>query len=180
MFPILGIMASQISGHLSNPAYESIATANASSSATITFSSIPSTFKHLQIRLSTITSTGTSIQLASNISTGTNDHQLGGDGSAAFSRNSTAGTYGLYVPSDTGIGTGGTSPAVAVIDLLDYQNTNKNKTVRSLYGCDANGSGVVLMTSGFWDSTTAISSLTLTPNSGNFTSGSFALYGIKG
>ena len=164
----------------STNSYESIATVNASSSATITFSSIPSTYKHLQLRLSTITSTGTSIQLASNISLGTNSHQLGGDGSSAFARNSAVGTYGLYVPSDTGTGTGGTSPAVAVIDLLDYQNTNKNKTVRSLYGCDANGSGVVEMTSGFWNSTTAISSLTLTPNSGNFTSGSFALYGIKG
>ena len=180
MFPILGIMASQISGHLSNTAFESIETVTASASSSITFTSIAADWAHLQIRFSTITSTGTSIQLASNISTGTNSHQLGGDGSDDFANNSAVGTYGLYVPSDTGTGTGGTAPAVAVIDLLDYQNTNKNKTVRSLYGCDANGSGVVEMTSGFWNSTTAISSLTLTPNSGNFTSGSFALYGIKG
>jgi hypothetical protein len=76
MTPMLGIMASQISGHLSNTAYESIATVDASSSSSVTFSSIVGTYTHLQVRISTLTSTGTSIQLQSNLGLGTNSHQL--------------------------------------------------------------------------------------------------------
>ena len=177
---ILGIVASGNYPRVTN-SYKSIATVNASSSTNITFNSIASTWKHLQIRFSTITSTATSIQLSSNLGNGTNSHQLLGNQTSAVARNSGVATYGLYVPTDTGWGTGSTSPAVAVIDLLDYANTNKNKTVRALYGAETDGTnGVVMLTSGFWNSTSAITSLTLTPNSGNFTSGSFALYGIKG
>ena len=52
--PILGIMASQISGHLSNPSYESIATytVGAGGSSTMVFSSIPQTYKHLEFTMS--------------------------------------------------------------------------------------------------------------------------------
>jgi hypothetical protein len=177
--PILGILASAISGNLVTNSYESIATVNASSSSSVTFSSIVGTYTHLQVRMSTLTSTGTSIQLQSNLGTGTNSHQLVGNGTAAIARNSAVGTYGIYIPSDTGIATGGSAPAVAVIDLLDYANTNKNKTVRSLYGAEDNSAGVVMLNGGFWNSTSAITSLTFTPNSGTVT-GSFALYGIKG
>jgi hypothetical protein len=52
--PILGIISSQISGHLFAPsgAYDSIATVSGTgSSGTISFTSIPSTYTHLQIRL---------------------------------------------------------------------------------------------------------------------------------
>ncbi len=178
MSPILGIIASQNYSRITG-SYESIATVNASGSSSVTFSSIVGTYKHLQVRLSTLTSTGTSIQLQSNLGLGTNSHQLLGDGSAASARNSAVGTYGIYIPSDTGIGTGGSAPVVAVIDLLDYANTNKNKTVRSLYGGEDNSAGIVMFNSGFWNSTSAITSLTFTPNSGTVT-GKFALYGIKG
>jgi len=177
--PILGIIASAISGNLVTNSYESIATVDASSSSSVTFSSIVGTYKHLQVRMSTLTSTGTSIQLQSNLGLGTNSHQLLGNGTAASARNSGVGTYGIYIPSDTGIATGGSAPCVAIIDLLDYANTNKNKTVRALYGAEDNSAGVVMLNSGFWNSTSAITSLTFTPNSGTVT-GKFALYGIKG
>ena len=69
---------------------------------------------------------------------------------------------------------------VAVIDILDYANTNKYKTYRSLTGGDANGSGQVLLRSSNWRSTSAVTSMTLYPGVGNFTQySSFALYGIK-
>ena len=55
MAPILGIYASQISGHLFAPsgAYDSIATTTvgAGGASSITFSSIPSTYTHLQVRI---------------------------------------------------------------------------------------------------------------------------------
>jgi hypothetical protein len=71
--------------------------------------------------------------------------------------------------------------------LLDYQNTNKFKTIRNLQGFDANGDGsgaryyAIRFFSGLWQSTSAITSITITAPNGNWATGSsFALYGIKG
>jgi hypothetical protein len=64
---------------------------------------------------------------------------------------------------------------------LDYTNTNKNKTARSLWGYDANGSGYVGLYSGLWRNTSAINRIDYVPASGTFPQySSFALYGIKG
>ena len=87
--PILGIMASQISGHLETNSYESIATVSlGSSQSTIAFSSIPSTFKHLQLRLFLKDDRGLnrdSVKLTFNGDTASNytEHALFGDGSSA-------------------------------------------------------------------------------------------------
>jgi hypothetical protein len=70
-----------------------------------------------------------------------------------------------------------------VIDILDYANTNKYKTIRYLSGYDANGSGRVGLGSGSWRSTSAVTSITLQglEYSSNYKQySSFALYGIKG
>ena len=180
MSPILGIYASQISGHLWAPsgAYDSIATAvGTGSSGTITFSSIPSTYTHLQIRLIANTGASANINVRYNSDTGSNYayHQLVGDGSSASAAAVSSSTvqYGGYsTSSDYG---------VAVIDILDYANTNKYKTLRSLHGSDANGAGLVLLRSGLWQNTNAINTINLISTSGNFTTGSsFALYGIRG
>ena len=71
---------------------------------------------------------------------------------------------------------------VTIIDILDYANTNKYKTFRSLVGSDTNDTnGAVGLASGSWRSTSAITSITLSNNvSGNLAQySSFALYGIK-
>ena len=70
---------------------------------------------------------------------------------------------------------------VAIIDILDYANTDKYKVTRSLNGQDQNTtSSRIGFTSGLWLNTAAITSLTLAPDSGSFTQySSFALYGIK-
>ena len=69
-----------------------------------------------------------------------------------------------------------------VCDILDYTNTNKYKTVRALSGHDQNGSGVIQLRSGFWRSTSAITSITISndqiANIAEYTR--FSLYGIKG
>ena len=72
--------------------------------------------------------------------------------------------------------------SAAILDILDYQNTNKYKTTRSLAGDDFNGSGAVVMHSGNWRNTAAISTVTITLTGGNSFAqySSFALYGIKG
>ena len=182
--PVLGIIASQISGHLFAPsgAYDSIATATGTgASGVITFSSIPSTYTHLQIRFIGLTSVNpvdVSMKVNSTV-VGLRDHYIYGSGSTASAGTDTPGANGVYV-SPQGFG-GSTNPTVGVIDFLDYTNTNKYKTVRSLNGRDQNGAGYISLVSYLYDTTSAISSITFTTASGNFaTTTQFALYGIKG
>lgn len=69
---------------------------------------------------------------------------------------------------------------VTILDILDYSNTSKNKTARSLRGCDNNGSGYVGLQSSLWINTSAISQLEIFVNGSTFNQFStFALYGIK-
>ena len=184
--PILGIMASQISGHLFAPsgAYDSIATVSGTgSSGTISFTSIPSTYTHLQIRFIGRATTATStIRVQFNSDTGSNyaNHMLYGEGSAVYAANNTTQTYMRFY----GLANSGLSADIVsahIVDVLDYTNTNKNKVYRTLGGFDANGSGEQGLFSGLWMSTSAITSIDLITNSGSWTSSSsFALYGIKG
>jgi hypothetical protein len=186
MAPILGIYASQISGHLFAPsgAYDSIATTTvgAGGSATITFSSIPQTYTHLQVRFTSLTTVNGGsplVRFNSDSSASYSNHTLFGNGSTAGA-GSNVSNSGMYVGgSDTGTFT--TSPFVAVIDVLDYTSVNKNKTIRTLSGVDANGSGEINLFSGAWYNTSAISTLTITAPGRTFAEYSqFALYGVKG
>jgi hypothetical protein len=178
--PILGIMASAISGNLSS--YESIASASGTgSSATITFSSIPSTYKHLQLRLYAKTTTGSG-QVLINFN-GKNSglplsHHFGGNGATATAGSNASSTFAPILGISTGINA--TNPYVAIVDILDYADTNKFKTFRSLNGLDANGSGEIRLMSGFYNELTAVSSFVLTGPQNFSTDSRFALYGIEG
>jgi len=168
--------------------YESIATVTASgSSATLSFTSIPSTYQHLQIRgiVKSTTSgssfTGVNLTFNSDTSSSYTRHILYGNGSSALAYGGTAGVAwsigGNDVPTAGYTSTFGTH----IIDILDYANTNKNKTVRALTGADVNGAGEILLSSTVFLKTNAISSVELNCASGNFASGTtYALYGIKG
>jgi hypothetical protein len=168
-------------------AYESIATTTVGGggSASITFSSIPSTYTHLQIRaISRQTSTGVNAYLQFNSDTSSanyTQHQLAGNGSTVSASATTTGTLsGAYLFYGASSSQGANVFGAAVIDILDYANTNKYKTGRSLSGYDNNGSGVLNLTSALWLSTSAISSITVLPQSANFAQYTqFALYGIK-
>jgi len=165
--------------------YQSIATTTVGSggSSTVTFSDIPQTYKHLQLRIMT-RATGTAtftIRVRLNGDTGTSyaNHFLEGDGASAISGVNTGGTYILlYVqPKSSALANvfGG-----FVVDILDYANTNKYKTLRHLGGYDANGSGYVDLDSGLWMNSSAITSIELTTGATSFAEySSFALYGIK-
>ena len=159
--------------------YESIATVTVGSGGTtsVTFSSIPSTYTHLQIRaLSLASSAGASAQLEFNGVTTPNavyyTHYLRGSGAAAQAGST---SQDQYFPDFQG---GSSSPGGAILDILDYANTNKYKTTRALSGYDANGSGYIALTSSLWQSTAAITSINI-----KYTTilqySSFALYGIK-
>lgn len=170
------------SGGASLSSYESIATASLSGTTnTVTFSSLGSTnYKHLQIRgMFIATSAGGSVELTFNGTGGTSyaRHYLRADGSTV----SAAGVASTSVAANmfpNGLYTA--NPCVAIIDILDAFSTTKNKTVRVFEGQDANGSGMCVLESGLFMSTSALSSITLTTSVGNFTSSSsIALYGIK-
>lgn len=174
---LIGIIAS--SGGAVGGDYESIATVTVGSggSSTISFSSIPSTYQHLQIRATYNFPSAANLRMQLNGATNnTNLHYLTGDGSsAAAGRDSAGNIISLQYGS-------GTSFYVQILDLLDYANTNKNKTVRHLGGVDYNGSGGVYLASSLYETTSAVSSISITSNNGtNFSQySSFALYGIKG
>lgn len=164
--------------------FESIATATPSGTNTVTFSSIPSTYKHLQIRFNAmVTSAGQTIYMRFNGDTGNNynKHRLVGNGTAA-SAGGTANSTSMEFMGTT-VGQGTTYPSCGVLDFLDYADTNKVKVYRGLAGFDANGSGEIDFTSGSATGlgTPALSSITLYLTVGNFAANtSFALYGIKG
>jgi hypothetical protein len=170
-----------------------------SATNTVTFSSIPSTYSHLQLRFYAQTNRATYIIddsfLAFNSDvTGANyySHNVYGQGSNAYSSpyaGNAGGGQGIFWPYTFGSTAGGTVTTVwssGIMDILDYASTTKNKTVRCLCGSNASGStaggyaSAVLLNSGVWaNNTTAISTLTFKAN-GNFAVGSsFALYGIK-
>ena len=192
MTPILGIMASAMSANLTpTNGFCSIATTTLSSnSSTITFSAIPSIYKHLQLRIIARAdfspSAGIDGLLRFNSDTGSNYnwHYLLGYGTGVA-----AGGVANASNIDLGItaaanGSSAGIYAATVVDILDYQNTNKFKTIRSIDGFEPNQSSGrdLRYVSGSWRNTNAITSITLTTDpSANFIQySSFALYGIEG
>lgn len=191
MAPILGIYASSNyqrvvpdTGSMFPIAMANVGSAGAS---TITFSSIPSTYKHLQIRgiarTDRATYTSDPLKLTFNSDGGSNyaRHFLLGDGSSATTDGVSSQTFIQNYLITTNVATSGVF-ATFVIDILDYASTSKNKTVRTLMGFDNNGSGYIGLNSGLWmNSSTAISSLTLAGQFGTFQQYTqAALYGILG
>ena len=180
MTPMLGIMASAISGNISVAAFDSIASASGTgASGVINFSSIPGTYKHLQIRAMTTASANfQNTCVTFNGDTGANysQHQIVGTGAAVSGA-------GFANETFMTLGQNGTSvyPGIEIMDILDYANANKYKTVKDLSGTDTNGTGqtLIILRSGSWRNTAAITSITLTLSSGNYnTATRFALYGI--
>ena len=173
-------------------AFESIATANGSGGFSLTFTGIPSTYKHLQIRGifrdgRTVNTVDVPITIQFNSDSGANyiSHYLRGDGSTVTAGSS--GTGATYINIyDAGVTAGTTSGTfgVSVIDIHDYNSASKYKTVRGFAGGDANTSSSdfkIALSSGLWLSTSAVTSITLTSIGNGIASGStFALYGIKG
>lgn len=161
--------------------FESIATVTLSSTGTASFTSIPQTYKHLQIRYKANNDNAANYKIAlrfnSDSGSNYNWHWLAGDGSAASAgandENTAMRLNKLNYES--------TYWSIGIIDLLDYANTNKYKTGRGLGGWDSNGSGTLELTSGLWRNTAAITQIDIAPYAGVYKAGStFALYGLKG
>ena len=186
---IVGLLDAGVAA--STNSYESIATVSVGSGGqtTISFTSIPSTYKHLQIRgiarASAADASDHNIVAAFNSDTTYTNyrtHVLDGDGSTASS--GAAQVSGFYASAGLTLGNTSTASAFSatVMDILDYTNTNKNTTTRALNGFDRNGSGYVRFASSLWINTAAITRIDLSLRTGgDFVQYSqFALYGIKG
>jgi len=187
---LLGTLSEGVAASTSS--YESIATATGTgSSATISVSSIPSTYASLQVR-ATFKATGTGfyvddLLLRFNSDTGSNytKHSLQGNGSTATAVGTASTTSidcGRILSSDAALANMTTT---VIIDIHDYASTTKYKTVRIFSGDEGNISNTsfrVFLASGLWQSTSAITSLTFSTDAAlNFTSATqVALYGIKG
>ncbi len=182
MSPILGIWASsKVSATPDTGAMFplQVITVGAAGASSVTFTNIPSTYAHLQIRYFATKTTNGSLYLTfNNNTTGGNytRHSLQGDGSTASA--DFPGTGGNSIDVQCG-NTAGNFGA-GIIDILDYTSTNKTKVIRTLTGRDNNGSGLLWYTSGLWNQTSAITSIKFTPDSTNLAQYSqFALYGVK-
>jgi hypothetical protein len=173
--------------------FESIATATTTAAqASVVFSSIPSTYTHLQLRWNAQVTAGFSnnngigMRFNSDNSSTYAYHTLSGDGTTASAGaviNSTIISRDI-VPSTASTNIFG----VGIVDILDYQSTSKNKTVRAIAGYDQNGvavgggtaNGLIYLYSGLWQNTAAITSITITPQYTWGANSTFSLYGIKG
>ena len=159
--------------------FESIATVTLGANASvINITSIPSSYKSLQIRvLGSITGGYLGYMYAQFNGAATNyyAHALRGDGTNEAATS--------FSPTELALGAvdgrSATSLTGIIADIHDYSSTTKNKTLRSISGADNNGSGSIYLWSGLWASTDAITSIRIFGNT--YTSGTtFALYGIKG
>jgi hypothetical protein len=158
----------------------------AGGATSIDFTNIPQGYKHLQIRFTcrgNDVSGDRALYMRLNSDTGSNYawHRLRGDGTAVSAGAGTSVDY-IFCGSQVDGGTAASIFSAGVVDILDYSNVYKFKTVRGLSGFDKNGAtGYINFNSGLWMNTAAITGISL------FYQGSvntvqysrFSLYGIK-
>lgn len=159
--------------------YEPIATTTlGSAAASITFSSIPSTYTDLRVVITSLNSSNNQDgKLTFNNDTATNysDLHVYGDGASAGTYRETSQAY-IAIFSLSNIVTNGAS--MAQIDIFSYAGSTY-KTVLIRTANDKNGSGSTAATVGLWRSTAAITRLDLALTAGNYNAGTTAtLYGI--
>lgn len=164
-----------------NNYYEPLASTLLTTTSTgVTFADIPQTYKHLQIRATVVGTAGNDILSRINGDTAANYsfHYLA---TAGTTPSAGSGASTTYIAQGNNFLQGSTMPSLAIIDILDYANTNKNKVTRVLSGSDGSTVGYIQLGSGCWRSTAAITSILLYPGGGTFAANSrFSLYGLKG
>ena len=159
--------------------YEPIATSSPSGTTTVTFNSFGGYTDLVIIAVAkNDTTAGQLLMRFNGDTTGPYSRTLlVGDGSTASSSRSAPNTIGL---------TGGVSMVttadtfvMAKANIFSYTGST-NKTVLVEHSQDLNGSGRVGRYVYLWPSTSAITSIEIYTNGGNFSSGTrFTLYGIK-
>ena len=155
------------------PTYPALATVTLGSSASsVTFSSIPATYRDLVLVVQANQPSGTPVALWMSINGGGTDAGstvfMGGSGSSGSSYTSARLNIGDLV---TGVG------QMHRVQIMDYSATDKHKTYLARF--DRADYGTIAI-AGRWTSTSAITSIQVVPESfRSFASGgTFNLYGI--
>jgi hypothetical protein len=161
----------------------------AGGASSITFSNIPQGYKHLQIRgISRLSGSATNQGVYAKFNGSSlgysylGGHVMYGNGSTTSSINgwqgtSIAGGVVSQIPAATATANiFGTN----VTDILDYTNTNKYKTVRTINGFDTSSIGQVHLMSFVWLDTSPITTILILPDSSYVQYSRISLYGIKG
>ena len=161
--------------------FESIATITGVT-GTVSFTSIPQTYKHLQLVIMAVSAGGVSDIVMRYNNDSTSSYVAGQTRSGRATPQSYQYTNNSYALATTNTGQSSLAPNVAFVDILDYTATNKYKNSRSQNGYDYNTGGESVFCPSVWLSTSAINRIDIfNYPSGSFNSNSvFALYGIKG
>ena len=186
-FILLGILNSQVeaAGGGSFELIQSTILTGTQSSVTFTnLDTYASTYKHLQLRMTvrkggTFTASNMDIRLNSDTNTNYNSHVLRGNTTDVVS----VYTSGAFAQLENVIADGGAGANIfssIILDILDFSNTSKNTTIRSMSGVVFGSSlSRIALTSNLWRNTAAVTSLELSAT--DMVAGSrFSLYGIRG
>lgn len=155
-----------------------------STQKSVDFNSIPQTYTHLHLRVTgksnrAANSDSVKVHINNDLNANYTEHGFYTDGASPlyFGTTSTTGLLGYRIGAANALS--GLSEGSFIMDILDYTNTNKNKTSKSIGGVDYNGGGDLFVNSSVWLSTAAITSLTLIPVGSFLTGSSISLFGIK-
>ena len=184
MSPIIGVIDSSKTGNLAGYlAYEFIAASSPSGTNTVTFSSIPATYKNLRLHIvgrSTHTAYDVHGYLRFNNDTSSNyrGRYTLSNGTLPLYVQNNASSFALAIPDFPGSYIDTNDFASGICEIYDYANTNQIKIVTGFGGYSTGGWG---QSSGYWNSTAAVNRIDMVLATGNWVAGShFALYGIKG
>lgn len=189
---LLGILNAQAAGAGGQAAYDLLDTQEISGTASsLTFSNLntlAADYKHLKIRATVQSNRFSgddplSLTFNSDTSTSYSSHWLLGAGSSVASQGQNSRSY-LYITSFATNYGSSTAYSAFEMDILDFQNTSKNTTVRYLQGfySPATSNRNVVYGSGGYYQTSAITSMNFAFSlSGSSINGGsrFSLYGVR-
>jgi hypothetical protein len=153
--------------------YEPISTTTlGSAAASVSLTSIPSTYTDLVLVLQGTSTVDDTIMMQFNSDTGSNYSwtQMGADSIGVFSSRASS-------VASIRIGYGTTSQGSHIAQIMNYSNATTYKTNLSRSNSAAAGVRAIV---GLWRNTNAITSITVIQTGGSFSTGfTFTLYGIK-
>ena len=150
-----------------------------SPTSAVVFSNIPQGYQDLKVVISAQKTSGSYdsfFAINNDFTSNTGSRTvLSGDGSSASSsrRTNDSTNYFSILTSSTGF-------ATVTIDILNYANTSTYKTILFRGAQDLNGSGQTYLNVSLKKLTSAVTSLVINSNDGNYSVGStFELFGIR-
>lgn len=163
-----------------------------SDTSSVSFTSIPGTYQHLQIRASVRDTASAyvgsiSVQLGgasdSPVDTGSNYvvNYIDVDGTSETGSGATSSTN-ISLGNATAASAGSEKFGGMFINILDYANTDKQTTVQAFLEAHytAGNSARMRFTAGLWTDLEAVQTIKLIPNVNFATHSVFTLYGLKG